>query len=346
MAAGLPKGWINGMEILEEDINLHDIDAYSLRGKHFYNSIVNFRTNIFDSQKHRILEPEQFRCTLCKNKAGRIILEWKLGYQLFKCNRCGAVSPNIEKENETRHINSVYNNDEYYKKIVREIAEQHEYRKKHFGNDRYNYIIVKLGLDPSRIKVLDVGCGTGYFLNVLEDNNVYCRGIEVTPHLVKYCQDRGLNVDSNKLSKEPDEEYDVITMFDVLEHLSDPVLMLNTIREKLREGGYCIAFTPNINSIGYELMQAKQNTLLPFEHLCFFNKKSLDYLSREANLALISVETFGLDIMDYLLMKEYEDSIPYTKNLHDMMVLIQGCLDKMGISNHFRIIFKKKSKWK
>jgi len=45
-------------------------------------------------------------------------------------------------------------------------------------------------------------------------------------------------------------------------------------------------------------------------------------------------------------MKEYEDSIPYTKNLHDMMVLIQGCLDKMGISNHFRIIFKKKSKWK
>ena len=39
-------GGTNGMKILEEDINLHDIDAYSLRGKHFYNSIVNFRTNI------------------------------------------------------------------------------------------------------------------------------------------------------------------------------------------------------------------------------------------------------------------------------------------------------------
>ena len=70
---------------------------------------------------------------------------------------------------------------------------------------------------------------------------------------------------------------------------------------------------------------------------------SYDYLSKKANLALTSVETFGLDIMDYLLMKEYEDSIPYTKNLHDMMILIQGCLDKMGISNHFRITFKKES---
>ena len=331
------------MKILEEDIKLHDIDAYSLRGKHFYNSIVDFRTKILDSQKHRILEPEQFRCTLCKNKTGRTVLEWELGYQLFRCDRCGAVSPNIEKENEKQHINSVYNNDEYYEKIVREIDGQYEYRKKQFGNDRYNYIIVRLGLDPSKIKVLDVGCGAGYFLSVLKDNTVCYKGIEVTSHLVKYCQDRGLNVDSNKLSKEPDEGYDVITMYDVLEHLSDPVSLLNTIREKLKAGGYCIAFTPNIQSVGYELMEAKQNTLLPFEHLCFFNKKSLDYLSREVKLALTLVETFGLDIMDYLLMKEYEDSIPYTKNLHDMMILIQGCLDKMGISNHFRITFKKES---
>ena len=331
------------MEILEEDIKLHAIDAYSLRGKHFYNGIVDFRTKILDSQKHRILKPEQFRCTLCKNKTGRTVLKWKLGYQLFRCDRCGAVSPNIEKENENQHINSVYNNYEYYEKIMREIDWQYEYRKKQFGNDRYNYIIVRLGLDPSKIKVLDVGCGAGYFISTLKDNKVCCKGIEVTPHLVKYCQNRGLNVESNKLSEEPDERYDVITMFDVLEHFSDPVLMLNIIRGKLREGGYCIAFTPNINSIGYELMQAKQNTLLPFEHLCFFNKKSLDYLSKEANLALISVETFGLDIMDYLLMKEYEDSIPYTKNLDDLMIIIQGCLDKMGISNHFRITFRKES---
>jgi 2-polyprenyl-3-methyl-5-hydroxy-6-metoxy-1,4-benzoquinol methylase len=339
-------GGINGMKILEEDIKLHDINAYSLRGKHFYKSIVDFRAKILDSQKHRILEPEQFRCVLCKNKTGRTVLEWELGYQLLQCNHCGAVSANIEQENEKQHINSVYNNDEYYEKMVREIHQQYEYRKQQFGNDRYDYIVGRLGLDVPKIKVLDIGCGAGYFLSSLQDNNVRCKGIEVTPHLVKYCQNRGFDVDSNQLAEEPDEEYDVITMFDVLEHLSDPILMLNTIKKKLRVGGYCIAFTPNINSIGYELMQSNQNTLLPFEHLCFFSKNSLEYLSKEVNLTLSSVETFGLDIMDYLLMKEYEDNIPYTKKLHDMMVLVQGCIDKMGVSNHFRITFKKESRSK
>jgi len=235
----------------------------------------------------------------------------------------------------------VYNNDEYHEKMMREIHEQYEYRKGQFGKSRYDYIINRLGLSPSKIKILDIGCGAGYFLSVLKDNNVCCKGIEVTPHLVKYCRDRGLNVDSNKLSEEPDGEYDVITMFDVLEHLSDPVSMLNTVRKKLKAGGRCIAFTPNIQSVGYELMKAKQNTLLPFEHLCFFSKKSLDYLSKATNLTLSLVETFGLDIMDYLLMKEHEDDFPYTENLHDMMILVQGCLDEMGVSNHFRITFSK-----
>ena len=331
------------MKILEENIKLHDIDAYSLRGKNFYNSIVDFRAKILDSQKHRILEPEQFSCTLCRNKSGKTVLEWKLGYVLVRCDRCGAVSPNIEKEDEKQYINSVYSSDAYYRKMMREIDGQYEYRKKQFGNDRFNYIIIRLGLDPSKIKVLDVGCGAGYFLSVLKDNDVSYKGIEVTSHLAKYCQNRGLNVDSNELSEEPDKEYDVIALFDVLEHLSDPVSALNILRAKLKNGGFCIAFTPNMQSIGYELMEAKQNTLLPFEHLCFFNKKALDYLAREAKLKLISAETFGLDVMDYLLMKEYEDNIPYTANLHDMMILVQGCLDKMGISNHFRITFKKES---
>ena len=319
----------------------HDIKAHSLRGKQFYKGIVDYRAKILESQKHRILQPEQFRCTLCNSILGKVILEWKLGYQLFQCDYCGAVSPNIEKENEKQHIDSVYNRDEYCEKMVREIHAQYEYRKSQFGNDRYEYIISKLGLDPKKIKVLDVGCGAGYFLSVLKDNNVCYKGIEVASHLVEYCQDKGLNVSSNELSEELDGEYDVITIFDVLEHLSNPISTLNTIREKLKCGGHCIAFTPNIKSVGYELMGSDQNTLLPFEHLCFFNKKSLDYLSKVVGLSLCSIETFGLDIMDYLLMKEYYDNIPYTKSLHDMMTLIQGCLDKMGISNHFRIIFKK-----
>lgn len=318
-------------------MKLYDIDAYSLRGKHFYSNLVDFRAKILSSQKHRILSAEQFSCTLCKNKTGKIVLEWEEGYQLFQCERCGAVSPNIEKEN----IESVYNSNDYYERIMREVHKQYEYRKEQFGKNRYDYVINRLGLTSSKVKVLDVGCGTGYFLSVLKDNNVSCKGLEVTPHLVKYCQDRGLNVGLNKLSEEPDEEYDVITLFDVLEHLSNPALIMNTVRRKLKKGGHCVVFTPNIDSVGFELMQAKQNTLSPFEHLCFLNDESLVYLSTKANLTITSVETYGLDVMDYLLMKEYDDKFPYTANLHKMMILLQAYLDRLGVSNHFRITFSK-----
>ena len=133
----------------------------------------------------------------------------------------------------------------------------------------------------------------------------------------------------------------VIVLFDVLEHLCDPVSVFKTIYQKLRKNGYCMAFTPNIFSVGYELMGAKQNTLLPFEHLCFYNKESLSYLANQSNFRIDDIETRGLDIMDYLLMKEYEDSYPYTDRLKDMMQLVQAILDKKELSNHFRITFRK-----
>jgi|TARA_B100001971_G_scaffold194366_1_gene200323 hypothetical protein len=53
------------------------------------------------------------------------------------------------------------------------------------------------------------------------------------------------------------------------------------------------------------------------------------------------IETGGLDMMDYLLMKEYEDSYPYTDKLKDMMQLVQAILDKKELSNHFRVTFRK-----
>lgn len=332
------------MNILKEDFLIHDIDAHSLRGEHFYQSIIDFQKKILATQKHRIRKAEQFQCTLCKGITGKLFLEWQAGYQLFQCQQCGTVSPNIIMEDEKSHIETVYDTDEYYEKIMREIDKQYEYRKKIFGEDRYKYIFERLELNPSESKLLDLGCGAGYFLSTLKDKHIDYKGLEVTPHLVRYCQEKGLNVESTDLSDEKDELYDVITMFDVLEHLSDPISLLNTINTKIKPGGFCIAFTPNIHSVGYELMEGKQNTLLPFEHLCFFNKQSLEYLSKETGFEIHSIETFGLDIMDYLLLKEYEDGIAYTKKLHELMILLQGIVDKTKMSNHFRITFKKVSK--
>jgi len=322
-------------------LKMFNINAHELRGKEFYKSIVDYRKNIMPMHRGRIKHDMGFNCTLCKSTQGEKFLEWEEGYTLFECQSCGAVSPNIEFKNEGEHISSIYDVDEYKKKFMRETHNQFEYRKNNFGSERFEYTVNRLGLDGAA-NVLDVGCGAGYFISVLDDKGLKYKGLEIGEHFVEYCRTyHNLNVENSSLEDEPDHSYDLITMFDVLEHLVDPIAVFGSVHNKLRNGGYCIAYTPNIHSISYELMGGKQNTLLPFEHLCFFNKKSIDYLAEKTGFTVESVELYGLDVMDYLLMKEYEDKFDYTVKLAEFMKLMQAVLDKYEISNHFRITLKK-----
>jgi len=323
-------------------LKVFNIKAHALRGGNFYKSIVDYRASILPSHLHRIKDNSEFSCPLCGDSNGTIFLEWLEGYTLLECKNCSAVSPNIKISDESTHIDSVYNVDEYRLKFMRETHQQFEYRKNNFGQERYRYTIERLKL-PGSAEVLDLGCGAGYYISVLAENKISYKGLEVAKHFADYCKKyHQLNVDSSSLEDETDNQYDLITMFDVLEHLADPVSVFNTLNSKLKSGGYCVAYTPNIRSVGYELMGAKQNTMLPFEHLCFFDKKSLDYLASMTGFEVELVETYGLDVMDYLLMKEYEDGVNYTDSLSDMTSLLQSILDKFNISNHFRITFKKK----
>ena len=329
------------MKIIEKlELKTFDINAHLLRGVNFYKSIVDYRERIFPKLKHKIKSDDQFECPLCKGSAKSELMQWKQVYKLFECQNCGAVSPNIDNSGED-YIDSVYEVEEYKEKFIRETHSQYDYRKNNFGRERFKYTIDRLGLDKNS-NVLDLGCGAGYYIGTLHDAKIQYKGLEVVDHLVDYCKlQHGLNVEKTDLEDEKDGSYDLVTMFDVLEHLSDPIETLNTVNKKLKPGGYCVAYTPNIFSIGYELMGVRQNTMLPFEHLCFVTQGSLQHLAKNTGFKIDKVETFGLDIMDYLLMKEYEDDIEYSNKLHDMMVLVQSVLDKQKGSNHFRITFKK-----
>ena len=62
-------------------------------------------------------------------------------------------------------------------------------------------------------------------------------------------------------------------MFDVLEHLTNPIQDLIKIRSKLKKNGIIVIYTPNINSLAFELMGPRQNQVYPFMHTLFFNDK-------------------------------------------------------------------------
>ncbi len=169
-----------------------------------------------------------------------------------------------------------------------------------------------------------------------------CKGLEVNPMAVRFCQvERALNVAATDLADEPDGEWDVVCLFDVLEHVADPIALVSLAKRKLKPGGHLVAYTPNIHSVGWELMRADQNTLVPFEHIGFFAEKSIRYMSERAGMAVHSLNTYGFDVMDYLLMKEHQDGHDYTTRLSDLMLLVQPCLDTLGVANHWRITLRR-----
>lgn len=99
--------------------------------------------------------------------------------------------------------------------------------------------------------ILDIGCGRGEFLELLQDNNITAQGIDVYEEFVEYCKDKGMNAklaDALTYVKEQqDNSLGGIFMGQVAEHL-EPDYLLNLLRccyEKVKKGCYFIAETPN-----------------------------------------------------------------------------------------------------
>lgn len=317
---------------------IFNIDPKQSRSKDFYKNVLEYRDHMMKKFAREIKKPGQFVCPLCGSPKGNDLLALNK-YQLRGCLKCGLVSPNVNFAKLDNH--DVYDDAAYIKDTTREVLNTYDYRKKTLAPERFNYILEKTKISKTKIKLLDVGCGPGYLLSYLKDNKVQYKGLELADFLVKICKQKKLNVENTDLDKEPDNSYNVITLFDVLEHLSEPAPLFKTLNKKLTKDGFVLAYTPNIHSLSFVLMKEKQNNLYPFQHICFYDKKSLDYLAKKTGFTVHSMDYYGLDVMDYFCFKSYEDKFDYLGKLKEFISLTQAVIDKQNISNHIRITFKK-----
>jgi SAM-dependent methyltransferase len=121
--------------------------------------------------------------------------------------------------------------------------------------------------------VLDVGCGTGNF-------SIRCtgqyRGIDTNPAAVEDARKLGRNVHLRLVQEEPPNTYDVVTIFQVLEHVDDPKAFLNACVNCLRPGGRLIVSVPNMNGfMGYIPNEALN---YPPHHMTWWSELSLQAL--------------------------------------------------------------------
>lgn len=95
-------------------------------------------------------------------------------------------------------------------------------------------------------QALDVGCGTGAVLKMLEQAGWQARGVDMSPDAIKYCEAKNLSVNIGFADKInfPDDTFDLVIASDVLEHLENDAAAVKEIRRVLKPGGIFIVTVP------------------------------------------------------------------------------------------------------
>jgi len=214
---------------------------------------------------------------------------------------------NVEKnslQNEDVELYECNNCD--FKFLLRNDVSDHTTRREGYFEllseenrlKEYKFLADKI---QSRIKggiILDVGCGTGVFLDTLGTRwNKF--GVEPSSYGAEQAKVKNIRVmktDFLSANFNP-ETFDVVTLIDVIEHLKLPKENLEKAFAILKPGGYLVIETGDIGSLTAKLAGSRWTYFNPPEHISFFSKRTISSLLKQIGFINIEVSrvTHGIE---------------------------------------------------
>ncbi|MBD3271109.1 MAG: methyltransferase domain-containing protein [Elusimicrobia bacterium] len=143
-------------------------------------------------------------------------------------------------------------------------------------------------------KLLDIGCSTGFFLNAARVD-FDAEGVELSQWAAAYAQNKfRLTVHQGNIFsiRYPDQTFDVITLIDVIEHLSHPTIILDEINRILKDDGILYMVTPNIRSLSARVLGKRWWGLRP-AHLIYFSPITLGHALKKSHFAVQYCKSYG-----------------------------------------------------
>lgn len=144
-------------------------------------------------------------------------------------------------------------------------------------------------------KVLDIGCAYGYFLKCCDEIGCETYGVDISKYAIDQAKketDAKLHVYNinNGLQIFQNDFFDVVILFDVIEHLESPYRILKEIFRILKIDGRVFIITPNLNAIG-KLVTKNWHGYRDVSHLYLFSPDSLKFLVERAGFKIDKIET-------------------------------------------------------
>jgi 2-polyprenyl-3-methyl-5-hydroxy-6-metoxy-1,4-benzoquinol methylase len=171
--------------------------------------------------------------------------------------------------------------------------------------------------------MLEIGCASGVFMHRMASAGWEVEGIEFSPQAATNARALGYSVHAGSLEAAPDPEepYDLIVGWMVLEHLHEPILALEKLRRWIRPGGWLVLSVPNAGSVEFRVFKTRWYALQLPTHLTHFTPKTL-----QATLARAGWRT---------------DRILHQQNLGNLVASLGYCLEDLGIGEQITEKFTK-----
>jgi len=127
-------------------------------------------------------------------------------------------------------------------------------------------------------KLLDVGAASGFFLELAKKREWDVSGVEISEFAASRARERGLNVKTGIIedfNADDSKHFSVITMWDVIEHVHNPVSAISKAGELLEDGGIIAINTPDSGSLVAKILGKRWYKFIPPEHVIYFNQNNL-----------------------------------------------------------------------
>lgn len=227
------------------------------------------------------------KCLVCESQKLIKLPDYYEKNGLVKCDDCGFVF--MEK------IPSLQDLSEYYK----DYSYAGQIYKSAITVKSYNALLDEFEKYRKTNKILDVGCGRGWFLEEAKKRGWEVFGTEYSEAAIALCKSNGLdNIKAGKLDPESfsPAEFDVITSFEVFEHINNPNEEIQHINQLLRKGGLFYCTTPNFNSLMRYYLKTDYNVIVYPEHLSYYTKNTLNKLAFQNGFKLLKFQTTGISL--------------------------------------------------
>lgn len=243
---------------------------------------------------------ERDGCPLCGSHAVSALCA-KFGLDLVRCKGCGLIyaDPGLSQAELLKRYDSPAFFDEYLRALhATPSGYDLEFLERHY---RLFLDFLQKFQAPGR-RLLDAGCGAGFFLKTAEARGWIAEGVEVSAPAAAYARDiTGVCVRHGRLEDKlfSGAAFDVVTLLDLIEHLPDPIGAIKETWRLLKPGGILILSTPDFNSLSRFILGKAWAVLSPAEHLINFTEATLSLALSAAGFHIIGIRNLFIFNPEY-----------------------------------------------